>query len=209
MAVPASDLTGYARIRNAALERFARDGVKATSVRSIARDAGVSPGLVQHHFATKEALRDAVNAHVVALVAASFTDLPFATPETDPFEELGNRVTRLVGEQPAALRYAARAVVEGDEAALDLFDAFVAVARAQWELLASEGRLRPDVDLQWGALHSVIFNLGTVLFREAIERHLPAPFFTPDELERWNRATTELLRLGTQGTSVERHRRLP
>lgn len=205
--VPSADLTGYARIRNAALEGFARDGLKATSVRSIARQAGVSPGLVQHHFPTKAALRDAVNAHVITLVSTSFTDLPLGEPDADPFEQLGNRITRLVGEQPEVLLYAARAIVEGDEAALDLFDAFVAVSRAQWELLASEGGLRSDLDLQWGALHSVIFNLGTVLLRGAIERHLPAPFFTPEQLERWNRATTALMRSGAQGASSAKARR--
>lgn len=195
--VPASDLTGYARIRNAALSAFARDGVKASSVRAIARAAGVSPGLVQHHFPTKDALRDAVNAHVIALAAAPFADLPLETSGADPFVELGERITRLVGEQPEGLLYAARAIVEGDEAALQLFDAFVAIAARQWRLLASEGRLRADLDMQWAALQPVIFNLGVVLFREAIERHLPQPFLAPQELQRWNAAMTSLMRLGT------------
>jgi AcrR family transcriptional regulator len=199
--VPNSDLTGYARIRNAALEGFARDGVEATSVRAIAKAAGVSPGLVQHHFPTKKILRDAINAYVIELVAAPFADVAVAASDGDPFEELGNRVTSLVRGHPHALQYVARAVVEGDEAALGLFDAFVGLARAQWNLLANDGRLRPDLDVEWAALHTVIFNLGTVLFRSAVERHLPQPFFTPEELGRWNTATTALLRAGTHNTS--------
>src|SRR3712207_8086528 len=47
------DLTGRARIRDAAIRRFAVDGF-GTSVRAIAADAGVSPGLVIHHFGSKE-----------------------------------------------------------------------------------------------------------------------------------------------------------
>jgi AcrR family transcriptional regulator len=43
-----SDLSTYARIRNAALEGFATRGVAATSIRDVATAAGVSPGLVQH-----------------------------------------------------------------------------------------------------------------------------------------------------------------
>jgi AcrR family transcriptional regulator len=202
--VATSDLTGYARIRNAALAGFARDGVKATSIRAVAERAGVSPGLVQHHFSTKAGLRDAVNAHVVALVSSSFADMPAAVPGANLFEELGERVTRLVGQQPEALRYAARAIVEDDEAALDLFDSFVAIARAQWELLACKRRLRPDLDVRWGALHTVVFNLGTVLFSKAIDRHLEQPFFTPAQLERWNVATTALMQRGAERTRRER-----
>lgn len=195
---PSSDLTGYARIRNAALEAFARDGVKASSVRAIARAAGVSPGLVQHYFPSKDALRDAVNEHVIALAAEHFADLPQAAGDEDPLVALGDRITLLVSEQPEAILYAARAIVEGDTAALELFDAFVAIASAQWERLAGEEMLRPDLDLGWAALHPVIFNLATVLFRRAIERHLPEPFFSPRELARWNTATTALMRSGTR-----------
>jgi AcrR family transcriptional regulator len=192
-----SDLTGYARIRNAALECFARHGFEASSVRAIARTAGVSPGLVQHHFPTKALLRGAVNAHVVALATAPFADLQLPTADADPFEELGKRITRLLGEHPDALRYTARATLEGDEAALELFGAFVAIARSQWHALAREGRLRADLDLEWAALHPVIFNLGVVLFREAIERHLAEPPFSAQGLERLNVAMTTLQRLGT------------
>jgi AcrR family transcriptional regulator len=47
------------RIVDAALERFATDGVLATSVADIRRAAGVSVGAVYHHFADKQALADA------------------------------------------------------------------------------------------------------------------------------------------------------
>ena len=96
------------------------------------------------------------------------------------------------------LDYAARSIAEGDETALQLFDGFVAVAAAQWEALASEGRLREDLDLRWAALHTVVFNLGTVLFRRALERHLDGPFFTHAELERWNAATTAMMERGSR-----------
>jgi AcrR family transcriptional regulator len=200
---PSSDLTGYARIRNAALECFARDGFEASSVRAIARTAGVSPGLVQHHFPTKARLRDAVNAHVVALAAAPFADLPLAAADADPFEALGERITRLLGEHPDALRYTARATLDGDEAALELFGAFVAIARSQWDALAREDRLRAGIDLEWAALHPVIFNLGVVLFREAIERQLGEPLFSAHGLERLNVAMTTLQRLGTRSPGAE------
>ncbi|WP_163544086.1 TetR/AcrR family transcriptional regulator [Occultella kanbiaonis] len=51
-----ADLTARARIRDAAIECFAEQGFDA-SVRTIAARAGVSPGLLTHHFGSKANLR--------------------------------------------------------------------------------------------------------------------------------------------------------
>ncbi|MEJ5241152.1 MAG: TetR/AcrR family transcriptional regulator [Anaerolineales bacterium] len=45
-----------ARLLDAALKRFARDGYNATSVETICADAGVSKGAFYHHFPSKQAL---------------------------------------------------------------------------------------------------------------------------------------------------------
>ena len=194
---PASDLTGLARIRNAALEGFARDGVAATSIRDVAKRAGVSPGLVQHHFPTKAALVDAVTEHVVALATEAFSDLSENGSPMQAQQELGDRVTAFVAEHPTAVLYVARSAADGEQAALEIFDAFVAIAREQWRRLDDRGLLRADVDLEWTALHAVVHVLGTLLLKDAIDRHLPAPFFTPAQLERWNAASNALFREGT------------
>src|SRR5436190_1192209 len=49
-----SDLTTKARIRDAAMELFAREGAAAGSLRAVARAAAVSPGLIVHHFGSTE-----------------------------------------------------------------------------------------------------------------------------------------------------------
>lgn len=46
-----------ARIRDAAVSAFAAGGFSGTTVREIATAAGVSPGLVIHHFGSKDKLR--------------------------------------------------------------------------------------------------------------------------------------------------------
>ncbi len=192
-----ADLTGLARIRNAALESFARDGVAATSIRDVAKEAGVSPGLVQHYFSTKAALVEAVNGHVVRIATDAFADLSESGSPIEAQQELGDRVTAFVREHPTALLYVARSAADGEEAALEIFDAFVAIAQDQWQRLADHDLLRPDADLTWTALHAVVLVLGTVLLRDAVDRHLPQPFFTPAQLERWNAASNALFRLGT------------
>jgi AcrR family transcriptional regulator len=197
MSTISSDLTGLARIRNAALELFARDGVAATSIRDVAKQAGVSPGLVQHHFSTKAALVEAVNEHVVAIATDAFSDLPESGTPVDVQQELGDRVTAFVREHPSALLYVARSAADRDDAALGIFDAFVAIAENLWRRLADHDLLRPGIDLTWTALHSVVFVLGTVLLKDAVGRHLPEPFFDPEQLERWNAASNALFREGT------------
>ena len=53
------DLTARARIRDAALLHFGEQGFDRATIREIARTAGVSSGLVRHHFGSKQALREA------------------------------------------------------------------------------------------------------------------------------------------------------
>jgi AcrR family transcriptional regulator len=197
-----SDLTGLARIRNAALEGFARDGVAATSIRDVAKRAGVSPGLVQHYFASKAALVAAVNAHVVELAVGAFSDLVEDGSPVAAQQELGDRVTAFVAAHPTALLYVARSAADGEPAALEMFDALLAIAREQWRRLDDSGLLRGDVDLEWTALHAAVHVLGAVLLKEAIDRHLPAPFSTPAQLERWNAASNALFREGTYRTAT-------
>ena len=61
------DLTTRARIRDAAVARFAVDGFGAP-VRAVAADVGVSPGLVIHHFGSKAGLRQECDDHVLMLI---------------------------------------------------------------------------------------------------------------------------------------------
>jgi AcrR family transcriptional regulator len=201
MHVLESDLTAYARVRNAALEGFARDGVAGTSIRDVAKAAEVSPGLVQHHFPSKAALIEAVNDYVIDIATTAFSrPIETDSPTADIQQQLGDRVTALVREHPTALRYVARSAADGDETALVLFDALVAIARSQWQAVADQDLLRADTDIAWAALHAVVINLGTILLTDAIDRHLPEPFFTPGQLKRWNAASNALFREGIYRT---------
>lgn len=56
------------RIRTAAIEVFAEHGFTKSTIRSIASAAEVSPGLVIHHFGSKEGLRTACDDHVFAAI---------------------------------------------------------------------------------------------------------------------------------------------
>ncbi|MFD0661596.1 TetR/AcrR family transcriptional regulator [Thermocatellispora tengchongensis] len=101
---PPEDLTARARIRDAALDQFARRGVKSATLKDIAEAAGVSVGLVQHHFRSKDALREACDEHVMAsLVHRS----------KDEAAEPAAVVAGMLAGSERSVRYLARALVDG------------------------------------------------------------------------------------------------
>ncbi len=59
------DLKTDARIRDEAIVLFGRQGIAATTIRDVAEAAGVSAGLVIHHFGSKDGLRGACDDKVI------------------------------------------------------------------------------------------------------------------------------------------------
>ncbi len=99
----------------------------ATSIRTIAKAAGVSPGVVQHHFGTKSGLRAEVDRRVRLRIENAFTYLPgLVDPTTE--EWMANRFAWLAEDYETTLRYLARALAEGDEHAIGVFDSLVGAA---------------------------------------------------------------------------------
>jgi AcrR family transcriptional regulator len=202
-----TDLSTYARIRHAALEAFATRGTAATSIRDVAAAAGVSPGLVQHHFGTKAGLKDAVDQYVIDVAISAFVDLVGERPDGEAWTRMGDTVTTWVAENMPALRYVARALADADPGAERIFAALLDIARTQWLApLRASGAIDPDLDAEWAALHVIVFNLATVLLEPAISRQLPEPFLRPTQLQRWNAATTELYRRGLASRGRPRRR---
>ena len=191
------DLSPYAKIRHAALELFARGGVDATSVRAIAKAAGVSPGLVQHYFPSKADLRNAVDQYVLEVTATAFANLPGpGTTSASRVEEISQRVIGLFRERALGQRYVARGLIDTDERALAIFDAVFQLVKQLIEEDVREGRAEPDLDLTWAALHVVVYHFGVVLLEHAINRQLPDPIRSEPGLERWRQSTVALYRHG-------------
>src|SRR3954470_1909420 len=114
------DLTARARIRDAALRLFADRGIDAATIRDIAKAAGVSAGLVRHHFGSKEALRDACDAYALDRIRS--------IKEAAYSELLASRPAILPSGHPVILqlmRYLAQSMVDGSPAAAALFDQLV------------------------------------------------------------------------------------
>ncbi|WP_292726065.1 TetR/AcrR family transcriptional regulator [Microbacterium sp. UBA837] len=113
-AVYADDLTAKARIRNAALELFAAQGVDATSLRAIAAAAGVTVGLIVHHYGTKEALRESVELGIVQQFAETIASVPLASRPADEIAAARDHaVADMLSANQAIVDYLRRAILDG------------------------------------------------------------------------------------------------
>lgn len=193
--VGAVGLTTVERIRNAALRMVAVQGVSGTSLRAVAAAAGVSLGLVQHHFATKAGLIKAVDDYVFAAVINQITQ-PVPDTTSDSVAEISDRVTAMISQDPDVTNYVGRALIDGRPVGYMIFDALLNSGTARWNQRGERGETRPDIDLTWAAVNSLVLALGTFILRGHIERNLPEPLTSPAQLRRWHSSVTMLLREG-------------
>lgn len=134
-----ADLTGRARIRDAAIACFATEGFGAP-VRTIAERAGVSPGLITHHFGSKDALRAACDAEVLERYHQLKTEAV-----ADP---AGYLLSHLAVPGPAAtvLVYMLRAIHAGGATARAFLDRLVEHVRGVMADGVAAGLVRPSRD---------------------------------------------------------------
>jgi len=189
-----SDLTTKARIRDTAMQLFAAEGVAASSLRAVARAAGVSAGLVVHHFGSKQGLIRAVDEAVLARINAALSEVPIEG-SGDPLAGRAEVVAAFLRGQPALCDYLGRALSERTEASAELLHRLFAFA-ARDERLIAAGVLRAETDPFWRAMHQVILVVGPLLLRPFIERELGGELLDEDNVTRWTRARTDLLKHG-------------
>ncbi|ONI85359.1 hypothetical protein ALI144C_13805 [Actinosynnema sp. ALI-1.44] len=169
VAIP-DDSSARTRIRDAALERFGRDGVNRVTIRAIAADAGVSPALVVHHFGSKEALRRECDAYVVATMRGDGID------NTDELSDAaaGNArgLSRMLDAAAPVRRYLARAFLDGSPEAAALFDEIVDLTAAWLADGEREGRVRRTEQPRTRAVVYVTHLLAPLAFDEHVARVL-------------------------------------
>lgn len=184
------------RIVSAAVKSFAQQGVSNTPLRAVADAAGVSVGLVQHYFGNKAGLISAVDEYVLQVFGDVLEADPLPEPPGEQSEELRGRFAQLFHKYPEVTDYVAHALSQGDEIGNVIFDGLLQISVAQGEGFAEHGLVRPDLDSVWGAINPLILRVGAMILRNHIERHIPAAFYTPEQLSRWDTAVTSLIRRG-------------
>jgi AcrR family transcriptional regulator len=161
-----------ARILRAAMAHFALRGFTASTLRDIASQAGVSLGLIRHHFGSKQDLREACTNFTLNAVRSAEAQATRRGPD--------------MVEVPAELqRYIARTVLEDSPGGRALFD----------EMFAASIRLnRVDDSVESSVLPLVltVMTLGIPLLEAQLTRILGTPALEGEGLTTVQRALVEL-----------------
>jgi AcrR family transcriptional regulator len=113
------DLTARARIREAAIRLFAEQGVEGTAILDVAAEAGVSGGLIRHHFGSKDGLRAACDTYVYSELVR------FKLEALEKGRQDPEFMVRFDARQVLLRRYFGRAMIDGSPAAASWFDDIV------------------------------------------------------------------------------------
>ncbi|GGF15552.1 TetR family transcriptional regulator [Subtercola lobariae] len=192
------DATTRARIRDTAIELFGRDGFRETTVRAIATRVGVSPGLVLHHFGSKDGLREACDDYILAEVEK-------------PGETIGN------GEKPGAsaniqswlgrtdehrpwLRYIGRMLADGSQAGDHLFAEFVAYTERVFAEGEANGSVRPSSDPHMRAVTLTAYSMSALLLERQFARAVGATELTNEVVAAMALPAVELMTHGVYTT---------
>jgi AcrR family transcriptional regulator len=176
------DLTARARIRDAALRLFAERGIEGATIRDIARAAGVSGGLVRHHFGSKEDLRKACDSYALdhimrikeqVLLQGQLANLAFMS-----------------AAHPTILliyRYFARSMVDGSPAAASMFEEMVELAE-QWLAQHNPGQ---TTDPRGYAAVLIAMETGMLAMQAQLSRALGVDILSPEGHLRISRAKVD------------------
>jgi TetR/AcrR family transcriptional regulator, regulator of cefoperazone and chloramphenicol sensitivity len=189
-------VSGADRLRDAALVLFGQLGYSATTVRAIAERAGVTPGLVVHHYGTKENLRAAVDRYVLESISSAFVDLIDIEPTDDHMAIRLQGFQILFQRHPHMGRYLRRALLESSEASMVLFDQLMVVSNALFEPLRAAGLTRPTDDPDTQLLLAMLSGLMPALLPRHIERHLGISLRSDAGVRRWAKAEYEFMSHG-------------
>lgn len=169
------DLTARARIRDAALQHFAEHGYDRTTIREIAGTAGVSAGLVRHHFGSKDDLRRACDEYALRALRG-YVD--------EALTEEGLKNPEIIAEARSPLhplqRYLARALIDRSETAGDIFDEMVAMTERTLEPADERRPDPPSADRRTRATLIVAMALGIPAFQSHIARSIGVDLFSPE-----------------------------
>ncbi|MCV7301469.1 TetR/AcrR family transcriptional regulator [Mycobacterium barrassiae] len=151
------DRTAIARIRDAAIDQWGRQGFNV-GLRTIAEAAGVSAALVIHHFGSKDGLRKACDDHIAEMVRESKTE---SMRSADPANWLAQVAE--IEEYAPMMAYLVRSMQSGSDLAKSFWQRMIDNAEQYIEEGVAAGIIKPSRDPKARARYLSMINGGGFL----------------------------------------------
>ncbi|GAB2605582.1 transcriptional regulator RaaS [Kribbella endophytica] len=181
------------------MARFGRDGFSA-SLRTIAADAGVTAGLVVHHFGSKDGLRQACDEHVLGVIRSEKLRAATASTATGMLAQLAE----VEQYGPFAL-YAVRSLQAGGALATTFVDQMVRDAEEYLAAGVAAGRVRPSRDPAGRAKYLTYQGMGSLMLWISLRPEtVSVDDFRSALREISDQITLPALELFTEGLFVDR-----
>jgi AcrR family transcriptional regulator len=178
--------------------RFGTDGF-AVGLRTIATDAGVTAGLVVHHFGSKEGLRMACDSYVLARIRAEKM-----RASTGSSAEMLAQLAEIEEYAPLAL-YAVRSLQAGGELATEFAEQAVRDAEDYLAAGVEAGLIKPSRDPGARARYLAFQGLGALMLWVTLNPEVVQPDRFGAELRKLSEEITPpALELFTNGLFVDR-----
>lgn len=150
------DLSTAARIRDTAIDLFGEQGF-GVGVRAIAAAAGVSPGLVNHHFGSKDGLRAACDERVLEIIR----DEKLRVIRTSGPTAMLNAMAEVEVYAPL-VAYMLRSFQAGGALAESLLEHMIGDAEQYLQTAVAEGMIKPSRDPAARARYIVLCHVGAM-----------------------------------------------
>jgi AcrR family transcriptional regulator len=188
------------RILDVAEALFADRGLAGTGVREIARSAGLTPASLYNHFASKQALYEAVIERGVRPLLELFERLPAREHTAEAFDDTINAVMAHLASHPHLARLIHHETISGGESLKGLVEHWIRPLLEQ-----AQREMQGDISDYWsedeaplmitGWFHLVIGHFAMAPMLEEIFGEDP---LSPRNLERQTRFLRKLSRLMMQ-----------
>lgn len=174
---------GRQQLLEAALLEVAERGAKGATVRMIAERAGVTPGLVVHHFASKDRLL----AEVDDLVAQRLTDA-MSVPDdgTDAAADLSAVAVQLslIGSDSSLRAYLRRAIADATPAGGRFLQHLINLTVGTLRNVRSSASSLSSDEARWQAVQIISINLAATLLEPILRDLGREDPFTPRQVQK-------------------------
>jgi AcrR family transcriptional regulator len=192
---PEAQPNGRSQLIDSAIRAVAAHGRKGATVRIIADDASVTPGLIMHHFDTKARLLEEAD-HVVANRFKEAMTTPADNLSADEtIKAIAGQLSILIGSEPELRAYVRRSLLEATPSGAAIFDQLVDVTVKQVHKYLPE-QTATDQDLRWTAAQVVAINLAGLIFEPFLDKWTEQPPFSADDVARRTNANARFIQAG-------------